>query len=170
MTPAYTHSLAFKEFPVSYTALKTWIDANFRGCSGITTGYTIDVHFNEIPSYEYTTALDDYWASLTDDGSAAAEAAKLRALMIEETKIGYGIKVRAFLGYQCELNHFTPTQYGEMLADSDLAFCSQLLISGALESVKGIMDAYTPTSYFTADMQSAMSAELQKYITMVGSL
>jgi hypothetical protein len=167
----YNHRLELKEFEVSIPVIDKWFRENLPSSyRGLSFGSAIALHFNEMPSSEYTTAIDAYWAALTDDGSAAAEAAKQRSLLIEETKIQYGIKVRAYLGYLCELNTFTPTQYGQMLSDSDLAFCSQLLISGALESCKGIIDAYTPTEYFTESMKSGMSAELQKYITAVGLL
>jgi hypothetical protein len=68
------------------------------------------------------------------------------------------------------LYNFTPTEYGQMLADSNLSTCSALLVSGALESCKGIIDSYTPTAYFTQTMKDAMSAELTKYITLVAGL
>jgi hypothetical protein len=166
----YTHSLPLKEFEISLNNVKSWIDENVSGCCGFSKDYSFKLHFTVMPAEELLITINAYWDSLVDDGAYALEQAKARSLLIEETKIGYGIKVRAYLGYLCELNSFTPTQYAEMLADSNLSFCSQLLISGALESCKGIIDYFTPTSYFTNDMKVAMSAELQKYITLVGNL
>jgi hypothetical protein len=167
----YNHPLPLKEFAVSGTALSEWLAANIStAISGYSKGSEYTIHFLATPTEQEITDLDAYWASLVDDGVAAAEAAKARALLIEETKIQYGIKVRAYLGYLCEQASFTPTEYGQMLTDPELSMCSALLISGALESVKGIIDAYAPTAYFTNDMQTALSAELQKYITLVSNL
>ena len=166
----YTHSLEWREFNVSLEAATTWLRANTTDFVGLSADSSLKVHFTSVPSDEVKAAIDAYWAALTDDGVYAAEQAKARFLLIEKTKIGFGIEVRAYLGYLCELNSFTPVQYAAILSDSDLAFCSQLLISGGLESCKGIIDAYTPTDYFTAGMQSSLSAELAKYIALAKAL
>ena len=162
----YTHQLEWKEFNVSLSKVKTAIDVIAENC-GFSSDSNLRIHFLVQPTEEQIAAINSYWDSLTDNGDYAAEQAKNVALELEEKKIGYGIKIRAFIGYQCELNSFTPVQYALMLADSDLAFCSQLLISGGLESVKGIIDSFTPTAYFTESMKSALSSELQKYIDLL---
>ena len=167
----YNHSLPLKEFAVSDAAFRTWLDANLTTpFSGYSKGYDVQVHFKGVPTEDETTALNLYWDSLVDGVDAEAELAKARFLMIEETKIQYGIKVKAYLGYLCEVEGFGPTEYGQLLTDADLSLANLLLLNGALETVKGIVDSYVVTLYFTQGMKDALSAELQKYITLVASL
>jgi len=166
----YNHELELKEFEVNYTALREWISENLVGCCGFSVDTKVRVHFTETPSNELITVLDNYWTGLTDDGSVVAERAKARALLIEETKIQYGIKVKAYLGYLCEVNNFTPTEYGQMLADEELYLANTLLLNGALETVRDIVTYYTPTDYFTESMKTALLAEMQKYIALVNTL
>jgi hypothetical protein len=166
----YSHSLEWKAFNVSMPAVQAWFENNTSAFVGLSADVNLKAHFIAVPSDEEKAAIDAYWDSLVDDGAYAAEQAKTHALLVEKTKIQYGIDVRAYLGYLCELHSFTPSQYGQILTDTDLAFCSNLLISGALESCKGIIEAYTPTEYFTEDMVSGMSLELDKYITLANSL
>ena len=166
----YTHDLEWREFNVYLPEVEEWVDANIPNCCGFSADTKLHIHFTETPSYEYITALDDYWASLTDDGTYDAETTKAAAIAKEEARISCGLKVKAYLGYMCERDNFNPIQYGEMLADETLSLANMLLLNGALETVKGLLSLYTPTTYFTSEMQAELDAELDKHIAMINNM
>ena len=92
-----------------------------------------------------------------------------KMLATEELRIQLGIKTKAYLGYLCEVKVVSVSDYESMLEDATLTILDRLLLNGALESAKGILDSYTPTSYFTADFQTAVSAKLAEYIDQVNA-
>ena len=106
----YTHNLEWKAFNVCLPTVQTWLTNNTLDFVGISADSSLKIHFTSVPTDEVKVAIDAYWDAITDDGAYAAEQAKIRQLLIEKTKIQYGVEVRAYLGYLCELNSFTPVQ------------------------------------------------------------
>ena len=98
---------------------------------------------------------------------AAPEKVKEKKIATEELRISLGIKTKAYMGYLCELNNLTVEDYEFMLSDPTLTVLDRLLLNGALESSKVILDAYVPTFYFSSDFKNSLSSKLDEYITQV---
>ena len=93
--------------------------------------------------------------------------ANSKKLQVEELRISLGIRTKACMSVLCEQLGLSFSDYQQFLADPDLTMMDRLLLNGALETVKGMVDAYTPTSYFTVDFQTAISARLAEHIAQV---
>ena len=110
----------------------------------------------------------DILAAWTAFDATSLKAAE-KSQAVEELRIQLGIKTKAYMGYLCEVNNLTLQDYEAMLGDVNLTMLDRLLLNGALQSSKSILDAYTPTSYFNSSFISSLSSKLQEYINQVDS-
>ena len=112
--------------------------------------------------------ITDVLAAWTAFDATSAKLAE-KKIATEELRISLGIKTKAYMGYLCEVNNLTVSDYEQMLSDATLTILDRLLLNGALESAKSILDSYSPTAYFTVTFQSALSGKLAEYITQVNA-
>jgi hypothetical protein len=105
------------------------------------------------------------WTNFDATNAKVAE----KKVATEELRISLGIKTKAYMGYLCEVNNLTVSDYESMLGDPTLTILDRLLLNGALESAKGILDSYSPTAYFVEGFKTTLSAKLAEYISQVNA-
>jgi hypothetical protein len=85
----------------------------------------------------------------------------------EELRISLGIKAKAYLGYLCEENGYTESEYFAMLSDDNVLLVNQLLLNGALEASKKILLDYPANDYLTREMIDLLITKLDIFIFQV---
>jgi hypothetical protein len=112
--------------------------------------------------------VTDVLAAWTAFDATSAKAEE-KALAVEELRIQQGIKVKAYLGYLCEVNNVSAENKMNMLGDVNLTVIDRFLLSGALEGAQLLISDYMPTEHFPIEFVSAIYAKLTEAIATVNA-